>query len=169
MTGVKLLEPVTWLEGKWKGQGKGGFPTMDPFEYESQMIFRFISDAFEKEPLIQFEEIAWEHSPRGLEFKHWETGFFKPSNDRIQFYVSHNTGRIEVTFGTFLEIDKSNEFFELRLESEFLRNDEGLATAFKSYRTLTLQNSSLTYELEMSTEQVPERTSHLAAILKKVN
>lgn len=142
---------------------------MDAFEYDSSIHVRFLEDAFDQEPLIHFEEIAWVYEKAERKFKHWETGFFKPANgEGIQFYVSHNTGRIEVTNGEYTAFDKMKKSFELRLESDFMRNEAGLKTAYKSFRTIQLNQDSLDYVLEMSTEDVSGRTLHLKASLSRV-
>lgn len=33
------LLPISWLLGKWKGHGKGVFPTIKPFEYNEEICF----------------------------------------------------------------------------------------------------------------------------------
>ncbi len=162
------MAPLTWLQGAWTGSGSGGFPTMNAFEYDNQIRVRYLDEAFDVEPLIQFEEIAWVYENDERRFKHWETGFFKPTeDDRIQFYISHNTGRIEVTYGQCVKIDPNEKSFELILESNFIRNDVGLKTAHKSFRTIVLKNGSLNYSLDMTTEDIADPTFHLEATLER--
>ena len=166
---LKIIEPISWLKGKWQGHGNGGFPTMDTFEFTDQMDFRILPEAFNKEPLIRFDEIAWLIKNGNHDFMHWETGFFKPlSNGSIQFYVSHNTGRMEVTIGKFTSIDIKSKSFEIIFESIFMRNDAGLKKAICSKRTIKLKNEKLTYSLGMSTDDLPQITNHLKVILKRV-
>ncbi len=163
------MEPLTWLYGEWKGTGSGEFPTMDPFEYDNLIRVRFLEESFEQEPLLHFEEIAWVHEPEGRKFKHWETGFFKSSDDKIQFYVSHNTGRIEVTYGELISIDPHGKSFELELTSDFIRNEVGLKATYKSHRKIALEGDIINYSLELTTEDVSNLSLHLTSTLKKTN
>lgn len=168
MTDSARLEPFRWLLGKWEGKGSGGFPTMPDFEFEDQMMFTHIEEAFEAEPLIHFEEVAFVYEEGKRLFKHWESGFIKPASDnRIQFYVSHNTGRIEVFYGSFRNVDLDKRSFEITFQSDFLRNGEGLARAITSSRTLTFDGEALSYVQSMSTQSVAEETSHIKATLRR--
>ncbi|RNC84417.1 MAG: DUF1794 domain-containing protein [Balneola sp.] len=163
------IEPLTWVLGSWKGQGNGGFPTLSPFEYMDHIHFKVIEEAFETEPLIHFEEIAWVIESTRTTFKHWETGYFKPAPDgRIQLYICHNTGRIEITYGSYLELDLEKRSFELEFESNFIRNDEGTIATMASKRVLIYDGKKLKYNLEMSTSDVSSLSSHLTSVLKSV-
>ena len=156
------MEPLTWLKGSWQGNGQGDFPTIDPFIFEDQMHFRIIEDAFESEPLIHFEEIAWVIKGKEKNFMHWETGFFKPTpQGLVQFYMSHNTGRIEATYGKFQSIDRDAKSFKIIFESDFIRNDEGIKTLVSSKRVLDFKKDHLTYSLAMTTDVVDKSTNHL--------
>lgn len=162
------MKPLTWLIGEWKGTGNGGFPTMDPFDYDNHIRVSFLEEAFNQDPLIHFEEIVWIKENGVRKFKHWETGFFKPTEDnRIQFYVSHNTGRIEVTYGHWIKIDSNKRSFELALESDFIRNDKDLKVTHRSYRKFILENEKMSYALQMSTEDIYNRSHHLSAEMKR--
>ncbi len=162
-------EPLTWVLGNWKGKGNGGFPTLRPFEYMDHMRFKVIDEAFEIEPLIHFEEIAWVIEGTKTIFKHWETGYFKPTPDgRLQLYICHNTGRIEITYGFYLELDLEKRSFKLEFESDFIRNDEGTIATMASKRILMYDGSKLKYNLEMSTSDVRGLRSHLTSVLESV-
>ena len=164
-----LIEPLTWLEGRWIGNGKGEFPTMSPFTFEDQMQIRFLEEAIHSEPLIHFEEIAWVLEHEKKVFKHWETGFLKPTlEDNIQFYVSHNTGRIEVSYGKFDWVDVKQKAFAISFDSSFVRNDRGLTELLKSRRTFALKKTYFTYSLSMTTLGVKKLTTHLSCTLTRV-
>ena len=164
-----MLEPISWLAGTWKGQGCGGFPTMDDFEFEDEMRIKTDLKGYVQEPLIHFEEMAWVLDKEEKRFMHWETGYFKPDQDgRIQFYICHNTGRIEITYGKFEVLNSQNKSFEIHFNSEFIRNDKGTKFATKSNRKIILQDDTLTYSLAMSTEDVSEMNHHLTSKLMKV-
>lgn len=165
---VQLTRPLTWLKGSWKGAGKASFPTHDTYRYESTIKVRLIEEAFEKEPLIHFEEIAWVYQDHRKVFKHWETGFFKPHvNGSVQLYVCHNTGRIEITYGNYLTLDRENGHFKMEFGSQSVRNDQGTKVALRSRRIILFKDDILQYQLGMSTADVPHLTHHLSAELKR--
>ena len=165
---LEVLKPLTLLLGTWKGKGRGSFPTVEDFEYEDQLLFRVFDGAFESEPLIHFEERAWTIEDGTQVFKHSETGYFKPTNDgRIRFYVCHNTGRIEVFFGSCDQLDLETQSFKIAFKSETVLNDEGIKTVQSSNRVLELKNDQLTIEMSMSTEDVEESTRHLWVELER--
>ncbi|MEQ9425016.1 MAG: FABP family protein [Cyclobacteriaceae bacterium] len=164
----RILDPIKWLKGTWIGKGSGGYPTMDSFDYESKITIDFLHDAFDSEPLVRFEEIAWVTEKGQKEFKHWETGFFKPtSNGQIQFYVCHNTGRIEVMFGTFDSLEIRLEKFVIGFNSDSIRNEIDLKTATNSFREFRFENDCLSYVQSVATTEVSNLAPHLQAVFHR--
>ncbi len=167
---VNLLRPLTWLFGIWHGQGTAEFPTFKKYLYENKMKFNIVKCAFDKEPIIHFEEIAWVIKDQKRDFIHWETGYFKPEDDgSIQFYLCHNTGRIEITHGKYRSRDSDLKSFTIFFESNSIRNDKGAKVVSHSKRELKYHNNKLLYALKMATEEVPELTHHLQAEMEKVD
>ena len=165
---VEIMRPLTWLKGIWLGEGKASFPTHKAYDYANEMKFRYMENAFEQEPLIHLEEIAWVLKDQERKFKHWETGYFKPDgNGSIQLYLCHNTGRIEITYGSFLVVNPKERLFKIEFNSQSIRNDVGTKTALQSRRELSYEDGMLNYTLEMSTSDVPEMTHHLSAEMYK--
>lgn len=167
---VKNMQPLTWIEGIWEGHGKTTFPTHEDFDYQDSMRFKLDKASFAAEPLIHFEEMAWVLEEEERTFKHWETGYFKPEPDgRIQFYACHNTGRIEVTYGTFKKVDLINKSFEIEFISNQVRNDEGIKEMLESRRVITFRDQKICYTLLMSTTEINEMTCHLNAELVRTD
>jgi len=166
---LKIIEPISWLQGKWKGHGTGSFPSMDSFEFDDYMEFKILAEAFKIEPLIRFDETAWLLENDNRNFKHWEAGFLKPMNNGpIQFYVCHNTARMEFYVGNYVSRDIKSKSFEILFESTFIRNDEGLKNAIRSKRTLKLEKGKLTYSLSMSTDEHKQLTNHFKVELERI-
>ncbi|MEO9801941.1 MAG: heme-binding beta-barrel domain-containing protein [Reichenbachiella sp.] len=166
---LEVIEPFTWLKGNWRGHGTGGFPTIEPFEFDDQMEFKLLEEDFKKEPLIRFDETAWLIAKGKHNFMHWETGFIRPLGDgTVQLYVSHNTARMEFTVGKFESVDHNSKSFKIVFSSIFLRNDTGLKNALQSKRTISFDRDQLTYDLDISTDEHPELTSHLKVLLKRI-
>ncbi len=171
MNGIMLTEvikPLTWLIGSWSGEGKGEYPTMEPFEFNDQLKFSIRSDAFELENLIHFEQVARVKEGNEFIFKHWEAGFLRPTEQgKIELQVTHNTGRIEILEGKFVELDSAKNRFTLRFRSTLLHNSQGLVKARTSERIWTFENDRLRYLQSMCTEDVEEMTVHLDSILER--
>ncbi len=166
---IEIITPLTWLKGLWEGRGKATFPTHGDFDYEDHMTFKLMERDFEKEPIIHFEEIAWVIDQDKREFKHWETGFFKPESDgSIQLYICHNTGRIEIMYGKIKTFDLANRTFEVVFESASIRNDKGTKVAVASRRKFMFKDDVLQYWLGMSTEDVVEMSDHLRVEVRRV-
>lgn len=167
---LDLMKPMTWLTGTWEGKGMAQFPTHADYAYENRMRFDILEEAFQQEPIIHIEEIAWGINRDEREFKHWETGYFKPeSNGSIQLYVCHNTGRMEICYGTYTSLDEKNKSFSIEIHSESIRNDTGTAELVRSKRTFTLHQNRLFYTLTMSTKKVSMMTHHLKTVLHKID
>ncbi len=165
----ETLEPLLWLKGSWTGKGFGQFPTIEDFVYEDEMEFEVDPVGYRDEPLILFEEKAWVFEGDKRIFKHWETGYFKPTNDgRVHFYVCHNTGRVEVSYGTFSELNRDKRSFKLVLESDYVRNEEGLKKTLSSTRAFTFKDNMLEAAQAMSTEDLPANASHLKSLMHRV-
>ena len=163
-----MIDPLIWILGEWKGDGQGGYPGHDPFVYEDHISFRIQQDGYKDEPLVHFEQIARIHDNGIKKFKHWETGFFRPlSKDTVQFYVSHNTGRIEVYKGKFLEIDVDEKKFMLDLQSETILNNQDITPTHQCTRQIILRDNVLSYTHAMNTDLVPQLSPHLRSQLTK--
>lgn len=167
-----IMEPFKWLLGEWKGEGVGGFPTMESFRYSDYMYLRLLEDSFENEPIIHFEQIAWVVEKDEKSFKHWETGFIRPVNNQqsgsFEFHVTHNTGRIEVLTGDFQYLDIAKRSFKITFNSEYIRNTKIIANMTYSEKVFELDDDILNFTHIMSTKDYPSPNTHLRSTLKGV-
>ena len=87
------LLPLGFLLGTWRGGGTGEYPTIEPFEYEEEMRFEHVGDAF-----LLYEQSSW--SPADRAPIHFERGFLRPGGDgRIELVLAHPIGLTEVSEG----------------------------------------------------------------------
>ncbi len=156
----QILNQLSGLEGTWKGSGTGTYPTIDSFQYEETLSFKF--DMFY--PLIAYEQktiLIPENEP-----SHWETGFIIPLEDgSVEFSNAQGGSRVEVLKGIIMP-EPNNNNFKLELNSVVLAHDERL---LNSKRIFALIGDALKYKGFMSTNttESPKMMQHTEAALQK--
>lgn len=89
---------LSFLIGTWRGQGEGGFPSVEDFRYREQMTFTDAGDG-----VLVYREEAWDD---GGEPVHSETGYLRALDDgTIDFALAYPFGVAEVMEG-FVEETK---------------------------------------------------------------
>lgn len=103
------IAPLSFLLGRWKGTGKGDYPTIKPFNFAQEVTFSHIG-----KPYLVYTSRSWrlesddngelvldEHgAPRRLEPLAVETGFWRPQpNGAVEVVLSHPTGITETYAG----------------------------------------------------------------------
>ena len=88
------LAPIAWLLGTWRGEGVGGYPTMEPFRYGEELTFRHNG-----KPFLAYTQRTWSlDDGRPL---HAETGYWRPRPDgHVEVVLAHPTGIAEIYYGT---------------------------------------------------------------------
>jgi hypothetical protein len=148
------LLPLGFLLGTWRGGGTGEYPTIEPFEYEEEMRFEHVGDAF-----LLYEQSSW--SPADRAPIHFERGFLRPGGDgRIELVLAHPIGLTEVSEGPLV-----GTTFELTSRN-VARTSTGLdATAL--VRRYRVDGDAMSYETDMATERTA-MALHLRAGLRRV-
>ncbi|PWA79159.1 Calycin-like protein [Artemisia annua] len=148
------IEPLSYLIGKWKGTGEGGFPTISSFSYGEELTFTHPGN----KPVIAYSQKTWKLNSG--EPMHAESGYWRPKPDgTIEVVIAQSTGLVEIQKGTY-DAEKK----EINLQSELVGN----ASKVKEIsRVFTLVNEELTYVVEMATN-LTSRQPHLKASLKKL-
>ena len=83
------------LVGTWQGTGSGHYPTIDPFSYSEELIFRDVA-----KPFLVYQQRTW--SPDGRPM-HMETGFLRsPTPSTVEFVLAQPTGHAELAEGTLI-------------------------------------------------------------------
>ena len=148
------LSTLAVLLGTWRGEGRGMYPTIEPFSYREEMTFEHVGD-----PFLLYGQESW--SPEG-DPVHFERGFLRPGADAgsLELCLAHPIGVTEVGHGS---IDGA----EIALVSDRIgRTATGMDVAglIRHYR---VDGDVLTYEIYMATDTTP-MTRHLEARLRRV-
>lgn len=146
---------LAFLLGSWSGSGRGGYPTMDPFDYGERMTFDHVGDSF-----LLYVQRSWllsDGSPL-----HFERGFLRPGDGpgQVELTLAHPLGLTEVSEGTVTGGD-----IDL-VSREIGRTATGSAVTGLE-RRYRIAGDFFRYELDMATETTP-MTRHLAAELRRV-
>eukprot|EP00744_Colponema_vietnamica_P007782 GILI01011153.1.p1 GENE.GILI01011153.1~~GILI01011153.1.p1 ORF type:complete len:158 (-),score=15.48 GILI01011153.1:419-892(-) len=153
------------LEGTWEGTGSGSYPPrVQPFQYVEQCTFTRTANP----NMLAYSQKTW-NSDKSRPM-HSETGYIKffPADDqrstgRVEFYVSHPFGLVEIEVG---------EFSEGKIESTSQTIARGpsarppFATSLK--RVFNFDSQSLSYDLFMATDS-QDLQHHLHADLAKTS
>jgi len=159
MTETGAADPVftrlARLRGEWRGRGAGRYPTIDSFEYEERLDFE------PGELLLHYEQRTLELPGRTP--SHWESGFVRAVDGRVEVSNAQNSGRVEVLTGELVP-GAGDVDFQLTLEHRVLQHDERMVA---SRRRWTRTGDRLHYIVWMATRTTPEPEllPHLEATL----
>ena len=151
---VAALAP---LLGVWAGQGKGVYPTIDPFEYFEEVTFGHVGKPF----LHYAQKTRAVSDGRPL---HAETGYLRvPAADRIELILAHPTGVTEIAEGTLSLGDAT-------IEVELVATTIGRSASAKEVtalgRSIRVDGGELTYTVHMGAVGQPLQ-QHLTATLQR--
>jgi hypothetical protein len=148
------LENISFLVGTWRGEGKGEYPTIDPFTYEEEI--RFWHDG---RPLLYYEQRNWNSESKAP--MHSESGFWRPREDgAIEVVLAHGFGVAEIEEGQV-----RGRRFELRSRS--LASTSTAKVIREVTRTYEVDGDVLTYQMAMAYGDTP-LNHHLRAELRRV-
>ncbi|KAK6934773.1 THAP4-like, heme-binding beta-barrel domain [Dillenia turbinata] len=148
------IESVSFLLGTWRGQGQGGFPTINSFSYGEEISFI----PSPTKPVIAYTQKTWKLSSG--EPMHAESGFWRPKPDgSIEVVIAQSTGLVEVLKGRYDAQEKV-----VKLQSELVGN----ATKVREItRVFEILDGELSYVVQMATN-LTSLQPHLKAVLKKL-
>lgn len=153
-----VLGPLACLLGTWRGEGRGGFPTIDAFDYGEWMHFEHVGD-----PFLMSAQRSWlmaDDAPL-----HFERGFWRPGGaaDGIELTLAHPLGLTEVAEGT---ARGDGDVTTIELVSRAIgRTSTGMAVSGLR-RRYEIEGDAMRYEIDMATDATP-LTRHLTATLRR--
>ena len=148
------------LEGTWRGEGRGEFPTIRSFTYRETLIFERPDEA----TLFYIQRTERRPADGGpFANSHWESGFIHAlATGEVEAANVQIGGRGEVLAG---HIEQDGRLIRLVLRSTAETNDARMvATA----RLFEIDGDTLRYEMDMATTRVRELTRHVFATLRRV-
>lgn len=154
-----VAEIIAALVGVWRGEGEGGYPTLEPFRY------REVTEIVERydHPALRFDQRTWKLANGDEVVSHWETGLLRISSDGTVLLHNAQPGRTETMSGSW---EKEGIGWVMSLRSTGFAGD-GRVT--HSTRTLRITPGELAYEMQMETTSNPEMTVHLQARLSRTD
>ena len=93
------LNPLAWLVGTWRGDGRGEYPTIQPFNFQQEVVFNH-----DGRPFLTYYSRSWiiDESGQILRPGASETGFWRVKpNNVLEVMLSHSTGIVEGWVGVF--------------------------------------------------------------------
>lgn len=89
-----LLRPLAFLVGRWTGEGRGIYPSIDGFDYREEVTFDH-----DGRPFLSYEQRTF-NIETGAPM-HREMGFWRSLGDgRVEVVLAHNIGQAELSLGT---------------------------------------------------------------------
>ena len=149
------LAPIEFLLGTWRGEGVGGYPTMESFRYGEEVTFRHNG-----KPFLAYAQRTWAlDDGRPL---HAEAGYWRPQPDhRIEVVMAHPTGVVEIYYGTVA-------FHRIDLATDLVARTTSAKEVTALKRLYGLVDGRLMYAVDMAAVG-QDLQSHLSATLEKVS
>ncbi|MEX2550399.1 MAG: FABP family protein [Nitriliruptoraceae bacterium] len=156
-----VLAPLGPLIGVFEGDGRGHYPTIDPFTYRERVSF-----AYNGGPVLAYTQRTWD--PDTARPMHGESGYLRPAGSgRVEFTLAHTFGITELQEGSLTAGDGVDGGIHLAVTSTAL----GIAATAKPVRhvrrTFHLEADVLVTELWMAYAEVSE-THHLVSELHRI-
>lgn len=149
------LAPLAGWLGTFEGEGRGDYPTIEPFTYRERVTFGHVG-----KPFLTYEQRTWH--PRTGAPMHAEVGYLRVvDGPRVELVLAHPTGIVEVEEG---DLDGAS----LHLASLVVGRTTTAKPVHAVRRALTLDGDTLRYDLWMAHADTPE-THHLSARLHRTS
>ncbi|MGH3320428.1 MAG: FABP family protein [Streptosporangiaceae bacterium] len=149
------LAPLAFLLGTWRGEGVGGYPTIDDFQYGQELAFSHTG-----KPYLAYSSRTWalaDGRPLAM-----ETGFWRPQpGGKVEVLLAHPTGITEVYVG-----EVTGRKIELR--TDVVARTESAKEVRAGHRLYGIvEDSDLAYAYDMAAVG-QELQPHLSARLQRV-
>ncbi len=156
------MQALSQLVGKWRGTGRGEFPTIQPFRYEEELTIQGNG----VDTYLFYEQRTWRLDQRGEPSAplHWETGFMRALPEGVEIANAQNGHRVEVLQGAIDDAALRRGVLQMALTSTLLGNDPRMV---RTRREFYVQGDRLKYQVAMATTKVPALHPHLEATLER--
>ena len=148
------LLPLAFLLGTWRGEGVGGYPTIEDFRYGEEVTFSHVG-----KPVLHYQQRTWlldDGAP-----SHAESGYWRPQPDgSLEVVMAHPTGVAEIYVGTVRGT-------KIELTTDVVVRTTSAKEVTALTRLYGLVEGKLMYAIDMAAVGQPLR-SHLSATLERV-
>ncbi len=131
------VEPLAYLLGQWRGEGKGEYPTIEPFVYGEEIEF-----SHNGRPFLFYVQKTW-NTPDSYPM-HSEAGYLRPVADgRIELVLAQPSGITEILAGSLSgsRIDLTSTLIGVSPTAKHV-------SAVK--RVISVKATTLSYQLDMA-------------------
>ena len=156
------IAPLAFLVGTWRGEGVGGYPTMDDFRYGQEI--RFVAGP---KPMLAYTSRSWWLGPDVAgrtvgEPLASESGFWRMQpGGTVEVTLAHPSGIAEVFVG---QLDGT----KIDLRENVLIRTRTAREVQRSVRLYGLVEGDLAYAMDMETATTP-MSPHISARLSRVS
>ncbi|MDP9067570.1 MAG: FABP family protein [Actinomycetota bacterium] len=152
---LEQLQPLAFLLGTWRGQGRGFYPTVPEFTYEEEALFTHTGRAF-----LVYSQRTWQ--PETGRPMHSENGFVRLVGDgKVEIVVAHAFGVAEIGEGTITGQ-------RLEVVSTRITKTSTAKTVDAISRAFEVEDEVLRYTIGMAYGGHPLQ-DHLVATLQKTD
>jgi len=145
--------PLAFLLGRWRGEGKGEYPTIEPFVYGEQIEF-----SHNGRPFLIYGQTTW--NPTDGYPLHSEAGYVRPvAEGRIELVLAQPSGITEILAGTLSST-------RINLTSTLVGVSPTAKQVSAVKRVLSVDGTTLSYQLDMAAVG-QDMNIHLQAELEK--
>ena len=151
-----LCEPLRGLLGLWRGEGQGGYPTIEPFAYGEEVRWGHAG-----KPFLAYVQRTWAlDDGRPL---HAEAGYLRPQpGGRLELVMTMPTGHVEVSEGSW-----DGRTLDLSSTSVTATPSAKDVQAVRRIASLDADGATLRYVLDLAAVGQPLQR-HLDAVLHRV-
>ncbi|HVF20956.1 MAG TPA: FABP family protein [Mycobacteriales bacterium] len=148
------LIPLAFLLGTWRGEGVGGYPTIEDFRYGEEVTFSHVG-----KPVLHYTQRTWRLDTEAP--AHAESGFWRPQPDgSLEVVMAHPTGVAEIYVGSVTGT-------KIELTTDIVVRTTSAKEVTALTRLFGLVEGKLMYAVDMAAVGQPLQ-AHLSATLARV-
>jgi len=149
------IDRLAFLIGTWRGEGKGQYPTIDPFAYIEEVTFA----DFPRKPYLMYSQRTW-HPEKNVPM-HTESGYFRSvEGGVVEIVLALPTGQVEIEEGTV-------NGTTIDVHSTVVAKTTSAKDVTALNRHIKVDGDLLRYTVDMAAVGLP-LTPHLEATLRRV-
>lgn len=155
----EALLPFLPLVGTWQGVGKGGYPTIEDFDYGQRVTF-----AHDGRPFLSYESRTWLLNEDGSVRRPAarEVGWWRPGDgDTFEVLLAHPTGIAEIYVG------RAKTTTQWELTTDVVARTGSAKEVAGAQRLYGIVDRALMYAVDMAAVGQPLQ-AHISARLERI-